>query len=108
MNDLPWYSLELTDDVAGARRAIEIQDKFGRLFFVEQLGGPNVAMYSTGLLGDADGYRLYFSPATAANDRLAAFLRQIGAEPCERPTDVRALLVGDTQTMRELLGFLPA
>jgi broad specificity phosphatase PhoE len=106
MTDRSWYKVQLTEDVAGARRQIEIQNEFEQLYLAE-LGPRDVAMYSTGLIGDANGFCAYFSPPTAAFERFAAFLQRIGAEPCARPTDVNAFLVGHTATMRELLGYLP-
>jgi hypothetical protein len=101
----PWYKVELTDDLAGAQRQAAIQNEFEQLYLAE-LGPSSVAMYSTGIQGDADGFRVYFSPATA--ERFAAFLSRIGAKPCAPPTDVRAFLVGHTATMREVLGYVPS
>jgi len=103
MNDRPWYRVRLSADPAGARRQIEIQNIFERVYIAA--GGPrDAAMYSTGLSGP-NGFCAYFSPGTM--DRFEPFLRQIGAEAAAMPTDVMGFLVGHTETMRELLGNVP-
>jgi hypothetical protein len=53
----------------------------------------DMAMFC-GPLAD-DGTPLYFTPATATCGAGEAFLRAIGATPCERPTEVEGFLVGD-------------
>ena len=79
---------------------VAIQNQFEAVF--RQLRGQHndVAMYGGGLQGDA--LTLYFSPAT--HRYAASFLQQINAQPCDRPADIEAFIVGHTGTMRKLLG----
>jgi hypothetical protein len=105
MSEQTWYKVALTDDLAGARRQTEIQNEFEQLY-TAALGPKDVGMYSTGMIGDSASFCVYFSPATSK--RFGMFLQKIGAEPCARPTDARAFLVGHTATMREMLGYVPS
>jgi hypothetical protein len=106
MNNQTWYKVQLTADSAGARRQLEIQKEFEQLYLTVP-GTRDVAMYSTGLIGDANGFCVYFSPATGALDGFTTFLERVDVKPCARPTDVKAFLVGNTDTMRELVGYAP-
>ena len=82
-----------------AGRHIAIQKQFEEVFRHLRGRHNDVALYSSALNGDA--VTLYFSPAT--NTYAQSFLLQIGAKPCDQPTDVEGFIVGHTGTMRKLL-----
>jgi hypothetical protein len=94
-----WYCVRMPSIDVQAGRHIAIQHQFETEFRHLRGKHNDVAMYSSGIHGDI--LTLYFSPAT--NDYAAPFLRQIGAEACDRPADVEGFLVGHTGTMRKLL-----
>jgi hypothetical protein len=99
MNAPVWYCVRMSSVDVQAGRHIAIKHQFETVFRHLRGKHNDVAMYSSGLEGDI--FTLYFSPAT--NEYAASFLRQIGAEACDQPADVKGFLVGHTGTMRKLL-----
>ena len=99
MNAPVWYCVRMPGADVTAGRHIAIQHQFETVFRSLHGKHNNVAMYSSGYQRDI--LTLYFSPAT--NEYAAPFLREIKAETCDQPVDIKGFLVGHTGTMRKLL-----
>jgi hypothetical protein len=94
---MPWHRVQLTDAQVKQNLDGRIQPQF-ETFFVKAGAPRDMAMFSSTHPGDKLG--LYFSPATSKH--APAFLRLVGAEPCEPPTEEVGLAVGDQETLQKL------
>jgi hypothetical protein len=94
---MSWYGVQLTEAQMKQNLDGRIQKKFEGLF-VKARAARDVAMFIATHPGRTFG--IYFSPSTA--QYAPAFLRLIGAQPCEAPTEEVTLAAGDQGTLQKL------
>lgn len=76
-----------------------LQDQFEEIFMSFK-GPQDMALFSTGVSSES-GIAFYFSPGCWPHAR--ALMQAIGAEPCQKPEEKLALLVGHADAPSNLL-----
>jgi hypothetical protein len=91
VDGMTWTRVCFTDRQVAVGDCYRLQRKFTRLYSdVAQTAG--MAMFQTAFL-TGQQCALYFSPAVVA--RCPSFVTDVGAQPCERPEESVALLIGE-------------